>query len=137
MLILDTLAYIYLSLFSLYHIIQGTVSVFFPDFAIKFNEFLYGFKPKEKEQLKMTFRPWGSFAFAIGVSGFLVLSNMEKYFLFLIPFAVLLIFRAGYRFILKKELMEYWKVTKIQNWRMIIIQLLGVILFTIFTISRL
>lgn len=137
MVILDTLAFIYLFLFSLYHIIQGIVSVFFPNFAIKFNEALYGFKPKEKEQLKMTFRPWGSFAFSVGVSGFLVLSNMKKYFLFLIPFAVLLIFRASYRFILKKELMGYWKVTKIQNWRMIIIQLLGVILFTIFTISRL
>src|SRR3989338_11303103 len=105
MLVLDSLAYIYLFLFSLYHIIQGTVSVFFPDFAIKFNETLYGFKPKEKEQLKMTFRPWGSFAFAIGVSGFLVLYSMEKYFLFLIPFITLLMFRAGYRFILTKELM--------------------------------
>jgi len=137
MLVLDTLAYIYLLLFSIYHIIQGTASVFFPNFAIKFNEVLYGFKPKEKEQLKMTFRPWGSFAFAIGVSGFLVLMNMEEYFLFLIPFIILLIFRAGYRFILKKEIMDYWKVTKIQNWRMIIIQLIGFLLFTIFVISRL
>ena len=137
MLFLDSLAYIYLFLFSIYHLIQGTVSVFFPDFAIKFNEVLYGFKPREKEQLKMTFKPWGSFAFAAGVSGFLVLINMEKYFLFLIPFAILLIFRAGYRLILKKEIMGYWKVTKIQNWRMMIIQLIGFLLFTIFVISRL
>jgi len=130
-------AFTYLLPFSVYHVIQGFVSVFFSDFAIKFNESLYGFKPKETEQLKMTFKPWGSLAFAIGIVGFVILSNLDKYFLFLIPLAILLAFRAGYRFLYKGELRSYWKVSSIQNWRMILIQILGIVVFTIFTISRL
>src|SRR3989344_3976863 len=125
----------YLFLFSCYHIITGVISVFFPNFALRFYRILYGFHPKETEQLKMTLRPWGNFAIAIGVIGFMVLYNMDKFFLILFPFALLLLIRIGYRLKLRSQLYRDLKVTKVQNWRMIIIQLLGIILFTWFVFS--
>jgi len=85
----------------------------------------------------MTFRPWGSFAVCVGLAGFISLTNLEKYFLFLIPFIVLLILRVGYRFLLRKQLRDDWGVSRFQNWRMIIIQIIGVLLFVIFTINQL
>jgi hypothetical protein len=137
MLVLDSLAYIYLFLFSLYHLITGIVSVFFSNFAIKFYKKLYGFQPKETKQLKMTLKPWGSFAICVGFVGFIILLNIQKYFLFLIPFSILLVIRIGYRFTFRNELKNYWKVTEFQNWRMILIQVIGVLLFLLFTINRL
>lgn len=135
--IFDTLTFIYLFLFALYHLITGVVSVFFSDFALKFYKVLYGFQPKETKQLKMTFKPWGSFAISTGIAAFVVLINLERYFLMLIPFAILLILRIGYRLGFRRELKNYWKVSFMQNWRMILIQLIGVILFCLFVINRL
>lgn len=132
----DLLAFVYLFLFSLYHVVQGAISVFFSDYALKFNEFLYGFHSREKKQLKMTLKPWGSFSLAIGVIGFLVFFNLEKYHLILIGFILLLLLRAGYRILLRKKLYSYWKASPSQNWRMIIIQLIGIILFILFIIKR-
>jgi len=133
--VLEIATLIYLFLFSCYHIITGVISVFFPNFALRFYRILYGFHPKETEQLKMTLRPWGNFAIAIGVIGFMVLYNMDKFFLILFPFALLLLIRIGYRLKLRSQLYRDLKVTKVQNWRMIIIQLLGIILFTWFAFS--
>lgn len=135
--IVNVLTYIYLFLFALYHIITGIVSVFFSDFSIKFYRILYGFQPIEEKQLKMTFKPWGSFAICVSVVGFITLTNLEKYFLILIPLAVLLALRAGCRYLFRKELKNYWKVTEWQDWRMIIIQIAGILLFLTFVISRL
>ncbi len=135
--ILDLLAAVYLFLFSFYHVIQGFLSVFFSDYALKFNEAVYGFHSKEKEQLKMTFKPWGSFSIAIGIIGFLVLFDLEKYFIILIGFASLLLLRAGYRVSLREKIYVYWKASPFQNWRMIVIQLIGIALFLTFVITRL
>lgn len=137
MLFLDYLAILYLFLFSLYHIVQGIISVFFPDSAIKFNKFLYGFELREKKQLKLSLRPWGSFAFVIGIIGFIVLFNIEEYSLILIAFTILLSFRVGYRILLYNQLKKLLKLTKIQNWRMIIVQVIGIVLFVLFLIRRL
>ena len=133
--ILNSLTISYLFLFSLYHAITGVVSVFFPDFALRFYRILYGFHPKETEQLKITLRPWGNFAIAIGFIGFIVLFNLEKFFVILFPFALLLLIRVIYRVNLRNQLYKDLKVTKMQNWRMILIQLLGVILFSWFAFS--
>jgi hypothetical protein len=131
----EILTLTYLLLFSVYHIITGVVSVFFPNFALKFYKTIYGFHPKETEQLKMTLRPWGNFAIMTGVTGFIVLFNLEKFFLFLLPFSLLLLIRIWYRLTLRKQLYKELKVKSIQNWRMIIIQLIGAILFAWFAIS--
>lgn len=136
-LVLEILTLIYLFLFSLYHVITGTVSVFFPNFALKFYKTLYGFHPKETEQLKITLRPWGNFAIVTGVIGFIVLYDLDRFFLILFPFASLLIIRIWYRLILRKQLYKDLKVTRVQNWRMILIQLLGAILFSWFAFSLL
>lgn len=109
--------------------------MFFPNFALKFYKTIYGFHPKETEQLKMTLRPWGNFAIMTGVTGFIVLFNLEKFFLFLLPFSLLLLIRIWYRLTLRKQLYKELKVKSIQNWRMIIIQLIGAILFAWFAIS--
>ena len=77
--VLEIATLIYLFLFSCYHIITGVISVFFPNFAIRFYKMLYGFHPKETEQLKMTLRPWGNFAIVTGVIGFMVLYNIDRY----------------------------------------------------------
>ncbi len=133
---LDALTLIYLFLFSLYHIITGIISVFFSNFALKFYKTIYGFHPIEKKQLLMTLKPWGNFAILTGVSGFIVLFNTEKYFIFLLPFALLLSIRVWYRIILRKNFYKDLKVTPLQNWRMIIIQIIGAILFILYFIVK-
>jgi len=135
--VLEIATLIYLFLFSCYHIITGVISVFFPNFAIRFYKMLYGFHPKETEQLKMTLRPWGNFAIVTGVIGFMVLYNIDRFFLILFPFALLLSIRIWYRLELRSQLYRDLKVTKLQNWRMIIIQLLGAVLFVWFAFSLL
>lgn len=127
--IINILTISYLFLFSLYHIITGIVSVIFPNFALRFYKVLYGFHPKETEQLKITLRPWGNFAIAIGIIGFIILYDIERFFIILFPFALLLTIRIFYRFNLRNQLYRDLKVTEVQNWRMIIIQFIGVILF--------
>lgn len=134
---LGSLSIIYLFFFSLYHVITGIVSVFFSDFALKFYKKIYGFQPKETVQLKMTFKPWGNFALITGFIGFIVLSDLDKYLMILFPFALLLIIRIGYRVLLREELYKNLKINKYQNWRMVIIQLTGAILFVSFAIRGL
>ncbi len=131
------LVIIYLFLFSLYHVLTGVVSVFLSEYSLKIYKKIYGYHPKETKQLVMTFKPWGTMAIGLGVVGFIALFNLEVYYLMLIAFIVVLGIRAGYRVFLRKELYSYWNVKPIQNWRMIIIQLGGVLLFTIFVIGKL
>ena len=102
--IIDILTLIYLVIFSVYHIIQGIMSVFYSEKAIKFNEKLYGYKPKETKQLIMNLKPWGSLALAIGVIGLIVALDINKYFIFLLAFAFLLGLRIGYRIIFRNLL---------------------------------
>lgn len=135
--IIDILSLIYLVIFSIYHIIQGVMSVFFSEKAIKFNEKLYGYKPKETEQLIMNLKPWGSLALVVGVIGLIVALDIDRYFIFLLAFAFLLGLRIGYRVIFRKKIYGYWKVSLWQNWRTILIQIIGIILFSLFVINRL
>lgn len=123
------LAEIYLLLFSIYHTIQGFISVFFSEFAIDLNRKIYGYKPKETEQLKMNFKPWGSLAFVVGIIGLIVFFNLNNCFIILPAFAFLLFLRMSYRIIYKKEIRDYWQVTIFQNFRAIMIQVIGIVLF--------
>lgn len=127
--------FIYLFLFSLYHILTGVVSVFFSEYSLKIYKKIYGYHPKETKQLVMTFKPWGTMAIGLGLAGFITLVNLEIYYLMLFAFIGVLGIRAGYRFFLRKELYDYWNVKPLQNWRMILIQLIGVLIFVSYLLS--
>lgn len=125
----------YLFLFALYHLVTGIISVFFSRHAFKFYRVLYGFKPKEKKQLVLIFKPWGNFALLTGLIAFLVFLNITAYFLILYTFCVLLMIRIWYRSVFYKELNKEFRVSFWENARSIIIQILGVILFLYLAIS--
>jgi len=135
--IIDNLTLLYLLIFSIYHIIQGVISVFFSREAIKFNEKLYGYRPRETKELIMNLKPWGSLAFVVGITGLIVALDINKYFIFLLAFASLLGLRIGYRIIFRNSIYNYWQVSLWQNWRTILIQIIGIILFLLYSFSRL
>ena len=126
----------YLFLFSLYHIVTGVTSVFFPRLALKFNKILYGFQPTDTIQYFLIVRPWGNLALAVGIIGFIVLVNLDKYYPILFVFIILLLIRIGYRIILRKELKKTFKISYAQNLRAILIQIAGIVIFLVFSIIK-
>ena len=105
----------YLFLFSLYHVITGIISVFFPKFALKFNKLVYGFKPSDIPQYLLIVRPWGNFALSVGIIGFIVLIKLDDYYLILFAFIILLLIRIGYRIVLRDEIKKTFKIGYHQN----------------------
>lgn len=134
--ILNFVTIVYLFMFSLYHFTTGIISVFLSKFALKLNKFIYGFRPIEENQLLLTFKPWGNLALAIGIIGFITLFNINYYYPIMFAFVVLLTIRAGYRIILRRELKTIFKIKPSQNWRMIIIQIIGATIFLTFIFSK-
>ena len=132
----EIIAVTYLFLFSIYHLITGIISVFFPKVALRFNKFMYGFQPIEKTQYFLIVRPWGNLALTIGIIGFIVLINIDDYYIILFAFIILLLIRIGYRIALRKELKKTLKITYTQNLRAILIQILGIIIFLIFSLLK-
>lgn len=128
---------VYLSLFSFYHVITGIISVFFPNFSLKFYKKIYGLQPPETKQLLMTFKPWGGLSITAGIVGFIVLTDIDRNYLFLFSFFVLLAIRFWARILYRKELGEDFKVTPFQNLRMITLQGIGAVLFLLFPLFRL
>lgn len=133
---IEFLAIGYLFLFSLYHIITGIISVFLPRLALKFNKALYGFQPTDNVQYFLIIRPWGNLALAVGMIGFVVLSNLDKYCMILFVFIILLLIRIGYRVILRSELKKAFKISYYQNLRAILVQVLGIVLFVILLVLK-
>jgi hypothetical protein len=84
----------------------------------------------------MNFKPWGSLAFVVGISGLIVASNLDKYFMILFAFALLLTLRIYYRIYFRKDIYGFWKVGFWQNWRTIIIQVIGILLFVLSALAR-
>ena len=135
--ILDWLAVASLALFSIYHVLTGVIGGAFSEYSLKFYRTIYGFQPRETEQLLMTFKPWGTLAFVVGLMGFVMLLDIERYSLMFIPMAALLVLRMGYRLYWRQKMYEFWQISPAQNWRQIIIQFSGAVLFIIYAISRL
>ncbi|MEK6828150.1 MAG: hypothetical protein AABX78_02265 [Nanoarchaeota archaeon] len=133
---IEYLAIGYLFLFSLYHITTGVISIFFPKLALKFNKTLYGFQPTDTIQYLLIIRPWGNLALVVGVIGFIVLMNLDVYSPILFVFIILLLIRVGYRVILRNELKKIFKITYAQNLRAILIQIIGIVIFLIFSILK-
>ena len=133
---IEFLAIGYLFLFSLYHIVTGVISVFFPRLALKFNKTLYGFQPTDTIQYFLIVRPWGNLALAVGIIGFMALFNLDEYYPILFVFIILLLIRIGYRVILRKGLKKTFKITYTQNLRAILIQIVGVVIFLVFSIVK-
>lgn len=134
---LESLALIYLFIFSLYHVITGIISVFFPKFSLKFYKAIYGVQPKETEQLLLTFKPWGNLALSTGVIGLFIFFNISLYFPLLIAFCLLLGIRIWYRTIFYSQAKKIFKITPFNNVKMIVIQLLGLFLFFHYLLPRL
>ena len=128
---------IYLFLFSLYHIITGMVSIFFPNFSLKLYKKIYGFEPKETKQLLLTFKPWGNLALTIGIIGFITLYNIYIFYPILFALGLLLIIRVWYRFIYSKDIKKEFNINSNKNWKMIIMQLIGAVLFFSFAFLQL
>lgn len=131
----EILALVYLLLFSIYHLFTGIVSVFFSEFALKFYKKIYGFEPKETKLLKMNLKPWGNLALNLGVIGFIIFFNIDRYFLILFAFAFLLIIRIWYRITYRDYMKSELKISSFNNWKLIIIQLVGAVLFILYGIS--
>ncbi|MDO8659829.1 MAG: hypothetical protein Q7K54_04505 [Candidatus Parcubacteria bacterium] len=127
--LIENLAWFYLFLFSLYHVVTGIISIFFPNFSLKFYKVIYGIQPIETKQLLITFKPWGSFAFIMGVISFFVFFNINTYYNLLLTFIALLILRIWYRSVFYDSAKEFFKISFYHNLKMIIIQVIGVILF--------
>lgn len=122
-----SLALAYFAVFNLYHIVTGTVSVFFPEFSIRFYKALYHFEPIERKQYFLMLKPWGALSIHAGVLGFFVLSNLERYYPLLIPYFLLISIRAAYRILFRKEIAALFEVDlrrNITNIGMLVLDLL-------------
>ena len=135
--ILDWLAVAGLVLFTIYHVLTGIIGGAFSKYSLKFYKAIYGFQPRETEQLLMTFKPWGTLAFVVGLMGFVMLLDIERYSLMFIPMATLLVLRMGYRLYWRQNMYDFWQISPAQNWRQITIQFIGAVLFIIYAISHL
>lgn len=134
--ILNFITVIYLFLFSLYHILTGILSVFFSKSALRFYRVIYGFQPAETNQLLLIMKPWGNLALAIGIIGFITVFNINSYYPIMFAFVILLTIRIGYRIMLRRKLKIIFKISPSQNWRIIVIQILGAIIFLAFIFSK-
>ena len=77
----------------------------------------------------MSFKPWGNLALCVGVIGFIVLFNLNSYNLVLFAFSFLLLVRVWYRVVYGKDIKREWNISNVKNWRMIVIQIVGFLLF--------
>ncbi|MDO8509295.1 MAG: hypothetical protein Q7S27_06470 [Nanoarchaeota archaeon] len=134
--IVEIITMVYLFLFSIYHVITGIVSIFFPEFSLKFYKVLYGFNPRETKQLVMTFKPWGNLALAVGFIGFMILFNLDQFYFLLLPLTLLLVIRVWYRSAYGEEIKKEWGISSGQNWRMIFIQILGIIIYLSYIVLK-
>ena len=134
--VIETLAEIYLFLFSLYHVFTGIISVFFTKFAIRFYQKTYGFHPISINQLLIDAKPWGNLALVVGIIGFMTFFNLNVYFPILFVFCLLLSIRIGYRVYMQDQLYNDMKMKRSENIRMIIIQLMGIFLFMWLGLSK-
>lgn len=123
-------ACVYLFVFSTYHVVTGVVSVFFPEFSVKFYRVLYHFEPIETKQYFLMLKPWGALSIFAGITGFLVLFGLERFYPLLMPFVLLISIRVAYRLIFRKQIADYFQVDLRRNLTNIGMLVIDLMVFT-------
>lgn len=106
MAIMDTVCRLYLAVLSLYHVVSGILSYFFPNFAMSFYKALYACDPVERRHLALILKPWGALAVCAGICGLFAAADPARYRGVVVALAVLLAARIGYRLACRKKLQE-------------------------------
>jgi len=110
-----TICRVYLLLLSLYHVLTGMISFFFPNFAIGFYKKMYGCEAEHREQLMINLRPWGALAICAGIAGLFSASDPMRYGGVVVALSVLLGLRVLYRIVLREKLARYGGMTPKRN----------------------
>ena len=125
----------YLALLSFYHVITGIISFAFPGFAMRFYKTIYGCDPAERRQLAIVMKPWGALSVFAGICGGFAAADPVRYRGVVIALLVLMILRAAYRFLYRRDLEEVGRIAPHRNGISIasiavgIVILLGWVLF--------
>lgn len=118
-----------LGFLSVYHVVTGIVSVFFPDFSERFYQVLYHFHPTMTEQYKLVLKPWGALALCAGITGLYAARDPRRYRGVVVAIAILLALRVGYRTYYATTLLEVFRIDYARNATNSVVIALEVLLF--------
>jgi hypothetical protein len=125
---ITTICSIYLTILSIYHVITGILSFWFPSVAFRFYKKMYGCDPEERRQLSLIMKPWGALAIFAGICGGFAASNPARYIGVTLALWILLILRIAYRFFYRAELLHVGKIPPHRNRISILSLSIGVII---------
>jgi hypothetical protein len=126
----------YLLLFTTYHIITGSVSVFFPGFSRSFYLKLYDFHFELTPEIFLILKPWGALNIAVGIAAFFAYTDPVRYQGVLYSLAVLLCFRACYRYIYRFRIQEVFKTGLQRNYVNIVLVTSGASLISLWILGK-
>lgn len=121
----------YLALLSVYHVVTGIISFFFPRFALSFYKALYAIDPVEKRHLHIILRPWGALALCMGVAGLFAAVDPVRYVGVIAATLALLVLRVLYRLHLRHELRAISGIPYYRNYFNVGLIGVGIILLSI------
>jgi hypothetical protein len=127
---MDLACKIFLYIFSIYHMITGIVSMFFPDFAMSFYKILYGYDPIERKHVSLIFKPWGALAAFAGLTGLFAAGNPERYRGVVLSLIILLILRIYYRLRFEHELFSIGGIPPYRNRINLAVLFVGVVILS-------
>lgn len=104
------------------YLLTGLVSLFFPQRARHWFEYVYGIRLSEETRLLL--KPWGILGLFTAAAGILVLTDLAQYHAFLLLFAALLLARLVLRVVLARAVHERFKLSERRNIRQLSILLL-------------
>ena len=119
----------YLYIFAIYHIITGIISVWFAGFALKVYKTIYGFEANDETQLCLVLKPWGNLALCFGLLTSVLIITDSVSQMILVVLSLLLAIRIYYRLVFRSTMKKHFKISSAQNYKMVLIQLLGILLF--------
>jgi hypothetical protein len=134
---IDFTCSVFLYLFSLYHVITGIISMFFPNFAMSFYKSLYGYDPIERKHLVLILKPWGALAAFAGFVGLFAARDPKRYLGVVLGLALLLLLRIYYRLRFERELLSVGGIPPQRNRVSLAILLFGVLILGAWLLMRL
>ncbi len=112
---MNSLCRAYLLVLSAYHLFTGVVSMFFPDFAMKFYKWFYSCEPPEREDLFLILKPWGALAAFAGIAGLYAAGDPFRYRGVVLGLILLLSFRIYYRIAFARGLQQHASIPSGRN----------------------
>lgn len=119
---------VYLAILSIYHMITGILSFWFPGIAFRFYKKMYGCDPAERRQLTLVMKPWGALALFAGICGAFSAADPARYVGIVLALWILLILRIVYRFLYRGELQCIGKIQPHRNIASILVISIGCII---------